>query len=242
MRVETHPLNRGTTDATVLGTKPHDHHDAHPRKTPVTSLRRSRVSHSQIEKFRMMRAFWLTDHGIVRKLLPNTYDIDAEMIRGGHPDRARLHKLKARGVKAILNLRGDFDTVSNTLEKQVCAELGLQLAFVPLRATAAPEVAPLLQTIACLRDLPRPFFVHCKSGADRTALAVVLYLVVIKGVDIGTARRQAFKLKYGHIRWSKARILHRFLDAYEAAAKRGPITLEDWIASEYHPDLLRADG
>ena len=197
------------------------------------------MTQSQVDKFRMMRAFWLTDHGIVRKILPNTYEIDADMIRGGHPDRARLVKLKERGVKAILNLRGDFDTVSNNLEKQVCAELGLQLAFVPLRATAAPEVAPLLQTIAYLRDLPRPFFVHCKSGADRTALAVVLYLVVIKGVDIQSARQETFKLKYGHIRWSKARILHQFLDSYEGAAKRRPITLEDWIASEYHPDLLQ---
>lgn len=200
------------------------------------------MTHSQVDKLRMMRAFWLTDHGIIRKILPNTYEIDAHMIRGGHPDRARLVKLKDRGIKAILNLRGDFDTVSNNLEKQVCAELGLQLAFVPLRATAAPEVAPLLQTIAYLRDLPRPFFVHCKSGADRTALAVVLYLVAIKGVDIGTARRQAFKFKYGHIRWSKARILHRFLDAYEEAAKRAPIALEDWIASEYRPDLLHPGG
>jgi len=187
----------------------------------------------------MMRAFWLTDHGIVRKVLPNIYKVDENMIRGGHPDRARLEMLKDAGVKAILNLRGDVDTVSNNLEKQVCTELGLPLVFVPLRATAAPASAPLLQTIALLRDLPRPFFVHCKSGADRTALAVVLYLVVIKGVDIQSARQEAFKLKYGHIRWSKARILHQFLDSYEGAAKQRPITLEDWIASEYHPDLLQ---
>ena len=216
-----------------------DHNRAHRGNRAAARLRRPRLTESQLETFRMMRAFWLTDHGIVRKVLPNIYKVDENMIRGGHPDRARLEMLKDAGVKAILNLRGDVDTVSNNLEKQVCTELGLPLVFVPLRATAAPASAPLLQTIALLRDLPRPFFVHCKSGADRTALAVVLYLVVIKGVDIQSARQEAFKLKYGHIRWSKARILHQFLDSYEGAAKRRPITLEDWIASEYHPDLLQ---
>ena len=191
------------------------------------------------DKLHKMRAYWLSDHAIVRKILPNIYSVDEDMIRGGHPHRDRLKMLQDAGVQAILNLRGDFDTAANNLEKQVCAELGLRLDFVALRATALPERDALLQTIALLHDLPRPFFVHCKSGADRTALSVVLYLVIIKGVDIKTARQRAFKLKYGHIRWSKAQILHKFLDAYEAATQRAPISLEEWITSEYHPDQIK---
>ena len=191
-----------------------------------------------VKKLRMMRAYWLSDHAIVRRILPNIYSVDENMIRGGHPHRDRLKMLQDKGVQAILNLRGDFDTVSNNLEKQVCAELGLRLDFVALRATALPKPDALLETIALLRYLPRPFFVHCKSGADRTALAVVLYLVVVKGVNIKTARQRAFNLKYGHLRWSKARVLHRFLDAYEAAAQQQPILFEEWITSEYDPDKI----
>jgi protein tyrosine phosphatase (PTP) superfamily phosphohydrolase (DUF442 family) len=190
-------------------------------------------------KLHMMRAFWISDHAAVRKLLPNIYEVDEGIIRGGHPDRARLKKLKNAGIKSILNLRGDFDTAPNIIEKAACAELDLGLAFVALRATAPPEPPQLLQAIDLLKNLPRPLFVHCKSGADRTALAMVLYLVIIKGIDIKVARRMCFKFKYGHIRWSKAKILHQFLDSYESAAERSPISLEEWIAKQYDPTTLK---
>lgn len=192
----------------------------------------------KVNTWQGMRAFWLTDHAIIRKALPNIYRIDDDLIRGGHPDAARLAKLKKAGVKSILNLRGDVDTVANAIERRACKALGLKLSFVALRATALPDRSALLETIDRLRDLPRPIFVHCKSGADRTALALVLYLVTLKGVDVKTARRTAFRFKYGHIRWSRARVLHDFLDAYEDAAEKSGITLADWIAREYDPSLV----
>jgi protein tyrosine phosphatase (PTP) superfamily phosphohydrolase (DUF442 family) len=212
---------------------------AHARRVQChESIARMTSNPDQMNKWQRMRAFWLSDHAIIRKALPNIYKIDDDIIRGGHPDAARLEKLKKAGVKSILNLRGDFDTIANGIEKRACDALDLKLSFVALRATALPGRSALLETIERLQDLPRPIFIHCKSGADRTALALVLYLVTFKGIDIKAARRTAFKFKYGHIRWSRARILHDFLDAFEHAAEKSGITLADWIAQEYDPKLI----
>ena len=48
-----------------------------------------------------------------------------------------------------------------------------------------------------LRDAPKPLLIHCRSGADRTGLASVIYQAVIKGMDEDRAESQ-LSLRFGH--------------------------------------------
>jgi len=54
------------------------------------------------------------------------------------------------------------------LEKELCAELGLELVDIPMSATAAPSAASIIRLLDTLDRCDKPALVHCKSGADRT--------------------------------------------------------------------------
>ena len=98
-----------------------------------------------------------------------------------------------------------------------------------------PPAETLLELLDHLRDMPKPMLVHCKSGADRTGLAVTLYLHVIKGRPLDEARR-ALHWKYAHFPIGKAGIVHRMLDAYAADHAATGIDFEQWLRTRYDPD------
>ena len=188
---------------------------------------------------RRLWTYWMRDHALLRAVLPNADRVDDTVWRGAHPGRRLLRRLKARGVATVVNLRGGSDSVPNAVERAICAELDIPLRFIALNAGRPPRPEALQQLLALLRDAPRPLFLHCKSGADRTALAVTLYRHVLRDEPMAEARR-AFSWRYGHNRWGKARVLHRFLDAYEAAHHETGIGFEDWLATVYDPATLQA--
>ena len=88
--------------------------------------------------------------------------------------------------------------------------------------------------------MPKPMLVHCKSGSDRTGLAVTLYLHVIKGQPLDEARR-ALSWKYGHWSFGSAGVVHRLLDAYAAAHAATGIGFEDWVRQDYDAVALMTD-
>lgn len=191
---------------------------------------------------RRVWGYWLRDHAFLRVVLPNAYRVDDALWRGAHPGRGQLRRLKATGIASILSLRGGGNSVPNAEERAICAELGLPLLHLSMTASQPPRPAVLADLLTLLREMPKPLFVHCKSGADRTALAVTLYRHVLQGAPLHEARR-AFSWRYGHNRWGKARVLHRFLDAYAAAQEATGIGFEEWLATVYDPEaLLRPRG
>lgn len=186
---------------------------------------------------RLWWRYWIVDHAWVRVVIPNLYRIDENLWRSNQPGRRRLHALKAQGLQAILSLRGDSDDAASLVEKRAAAEVGLPLHFVRMRAHRLPRPEVLLDAVEKLRTLPKPLMVHCKSGADRTGLMVVIYLHVLKGRPLAQARR-ALSWRYGHARWGRAGVVHVLLDAYARDHAETGIGFEDWVATRYDPEAL----
>lgn len=183
---------------------------------------------------------WL-DHGILRVLWTNQFEIAPGVWRSNHPPQSRFAAIKARGISTVLTLRGAGGNPSDLLEREACAAHGITLHTIALQARAAPTPAQIAQLIAQFRSLPRPFLMHCKSGADRAGFASAVYLLVISGEPIAVARRM-LSPRYLHFRWSKTGVLDRVLDRYAARIRsdsarpdsaRAPISFEDWAATEY---------
>ena len=68
----------------------------------------------------------------------------------------------------------------------------------PMQADRRLDLKRAAELVAILRTAPRPILIHCRSGADRTGLASVIYLARIAKVDEETAERQ-LSLRFGHV-------------------------------------------
>lgn len=181
------------------------------------------------------RMFWL-DHGIFRSVWSNFGEVAPGVYRSNHPPHGRLKAYKDMGILSILNLRGTPKKAHHILEVESCEQLGLQLFSIAMQARFAPLAQDLQQLFETFDTIPRPFLMHCKSGADRAGMASALYLLD-QGESVERAK-QELSFKYLHIKHSKTGVQDHFLDAYAARLRKGPISIRDWVATEYSARIL----
>lgn len=182
--------------------------------------------------------FWI-DHGFLRRSWTNFEQIAPGAYRANQPDTHRLQKWKAMGIETVLTLRGGISAAPVLLEREACAKLGMRLYQIGLASRFAPPRDGLLELIALFDTIERPFVMHCKSGADRAGLASAIYLITEEGQSVEQARRM-LSLRYAHVKASRTGVLDHFLDVYEARNRDRPISLTDWIATEYDPEATQA--
>jgi len=174
------------------------------------------------------------DHGFLRGPWTNMYQIAPGVWRSNHPTAARFERLAARGIRTIITLRGRGKAPWALLEREACARLGITLESVSLQSRKAPNRVELQALIALFRSVEKPFVMHCKSGADRAGLASAIYLIVIMGEPVSSARRM-LSLRYAHLKWSKTGVLDMLLDDFAAAGG----DFEEWLAVTYDKDDLQ---
>jgi hypothetical protein len=136
------------------------------------------------------------------------------------------------GIRAVLNLRGDDGFAPWLFEEEACRALGLELRVAKIYARKPATRAEMVRLIDTMRAMPKPFVMHCKSGADRAGLAAVLYAHILDGQPLDVARKH-LHWRYIHLKGTKTGIVDHILDMYEARTVRSPIGLEAWIRTEY---------
>ncbi|HAW48198.1 MAG TPA: protein tyrosine phosphatase [Roseovarius sp.] len=179
------------------------------------------------------------DHAILRTVWTNQFPVAPGVWRSNQPTHARLVRLKAKGVRSILNLRGAAGAAHYLTEKESCRRLGLSLVDCTLQARDAAPRANIEALIAAFREIERPFVMHCKSGADRAGFAAAIYLMVIEGRPVAEARRM-LGVKYIHFKWTRTGVLDFILDRFAARHAETGIGFEDWIATEYDHEAIQA--
>ena len=172
------------------------------------------------------------DHAVLRKFWTNFWVVAPGVYRSNQPTHERFVKLKAMGIRSVLNLRGAAGAAHYLVEEESCRQLGLTLVNCTLHARFAAPREDILAVIQAFRETEKPFVMHCKSGADRAGFASVLYLHVIEGQPLAEARKQ-LAVKYLHLSFSRTGILGFIFDTYEARNAERPISFEDWVATEY---------
>lgn len=180
------------------------------------------------------------DHEVFRILWSNMVQVAPGVWRSNQPTAARFDRIRAAGIRTILNLRGPSENPYYLFEQESCAAAGITLLAMPFKASRAPSGEAILDLIGHFRTMPRPFLIHCKSGADRAGLASVIYLLAIEGRPVAEARRM-LSTRFIHVRWFKTGVLDLILDIYAARQARGAIGFEDWVRTEYDPAAIQAE-
>jgi protein tyrosine phosphatase (PTP) superfamily phosphohydrolase (DUF442 family) len=92
--------------------------------------------------------------------------ISPTLWRGAQPTAEGLQALAAAGVKTVIDLREDDES----------ADIPKGVHYIRLPASAwrsdGFDVLPVLKAID---DSPKPVFIHCREGRDRTGLAIAAY-------------------------------------------------------------------
>jgi protein tyrosine/serine phosphatase len=182
----------------------------------------------------------LVDHGVFRLLYLNKHRVSDRLWRSAQPAPYQIARLKAEGVRTIVNLRGGREHGSWQLQKDVCERLGIDLAEFIVRSRGAPDREALLNAKAFFDGLAYPVVLHCKSGADRAGFVAALYLIVHEGRPVDEALRQ-LSVRYGHFRFSKTGILDAFFDRYRQEGEAKGIPFLTWVETIYDPEALERD-
>jgi protein tyrosine/serine phosphatase len=188
------------------------------------------------------RRAWLDslfdDHAALRTVWTNFHAVvPGVLYRSNHPTPGNLRRfVREKGIKTVINLRGEAGNGSDALSREAARLLDLDFIDLALRSAAAPPRDSLLALLRHYRTMRRPGLVHCKSGADRAGFAAAVFLLM-EGASPAQARAQ-MRLRFGHLRHSRAGILSAFIDAWERY--EGNKSFSHWVADEYDAAALQA--
>jgi protein tyrosine/serine phosphatase len=186
------------------------------------------------------RAWWhfqLLDHGALRILWWNLFEIAPGVSPSNQPSPRRVRRYGRMGIKSVINLRGMTRQSPFLFEEEACAEAGIALHNITLSARKLVPRKNILTLIEMMRSVPKPYVLHCKSGADRAGFASAIYLAVIEGQPVAQARRQ-LHWRYLHLSSTDTGILDHVFDVYEAEQATSPMPLEQWFRTRYDPKAL----
>lgn len=143
----------------------------------------------------------------------NFLQVNKEFCTGGQPRIEHFEKLKADGVKAVLNLRQPTEHRAEE-EAAAVARAGLKYFNIPVeyRAPTDAQVDEFLK----ITDDPanRPMFIHC-TAAIRVGAFWMIRRVVRDGLSIDAALEEAKKVGL-----TNAPHLEEFARAYIASHPR----------------------
>jgi len=179
----------------------------------------------------------LLDHGILRLLYVNQHRLGERAWRSAQPAPHHVSALARRGLRTIINLRGERMCGSYLLEKSTCERHGITLINFKVRSRAAPAPEDVKAAAELFERIEYPVLMHCKSGADRSGLMSVLYRFLKEGVPLVEAKRE-LSLRYGHSRQRQTGILDHFFERYLDDNQRRPMAFLDWVDQVYDPEEL----
>ena len=146
--------------------------------------------------------------------IKNFLRVNKEFCTGGQPSLQHLEKLKADGVKAIINLRQPTEYAAD--EEQAKAKaLGLRYFNIPVSPTE-PKDEQATEFLKITDDREnRPAFIHCRSAA-RVAAFWMIRRVLRDGWKTEDALQEAQKIGLGdHPALSE--FAHKYIETHRSS-------------------------
>lgn len=179
------------------------------------------------------------DHGIFRVAYLNKHRLADDAWRAAQPAPHQIRAMARRGVRTIVNLRGERVCGSYWWERRTCEAAGIRMIDFPVRSRAAPTREEFHRAKKLFQDIDYPVVMHCKSGADRAGLMSVLYRHFHQGWPIDRAIKE-LSLKYGHIKQADTGVLDAVFQRYIDDNAKRPMPFLEWVDTVYDPDEIKA--
>ncbi len=181
---------------------------------------------------------YFMDHHFFRSIYSNRHQIAPGVWRSAQPSPAHIAWVAARGIKTVVNLRGERDCGSYRLEAEACERHGIRLINFQLQSRMVPQADVIRQARALFDEIEYPVLFHCKSGADRAGMMAALIMYMKEGQPIEQAAKQ-LSLKFGHIRSSETGVLDYLFERYLADNTEEPMTFFEWVETRYDPGEIK---
>ena len=138
-------------------------------------------------------AWWLLVYDNYHEVIPGRLYRSGQMT----PSRLAVHAEKDL-LCTVISLRPDMADAWHRDEVEVCRALGVEHLDFPMPGDVPPTAEEMDALLSAMRSAQAPVLVHCTHGADRTGLAVALYLKCIEGRGADESAR-ALSLRFGHL-------------------------------------------
>ncbi|WP_269402062.1 fused DSP-PTPase phosphatase/NAD kinase-like protein [Henriciella marina] len=183
----------------------------------------------------------LGDHGFLREGFQNLHQISPEMWRSNQPNpRQVAEHARARGIKTIINLRGESTKGYYLLEKEACEAVGIKLVDFQVFSRDTPTVERIEAARNLFETIEYPALMHCKSGADRAGLMSAFYMIFRQGMPVEKALKQ-LSGRYLHVKSGKTGMLDAFFEAYLDSSRETGKDFMAWVKDDYDRDAVKAD-
>ena len=166
-----------------------------------------------------------------------------EIYRSGQmPADALTETIRDRGIKTVLNLRGD--NPQHPWYRAECAATiasGATLVDIPMSSCEWMSRLQLRAVIEVLETYERPILVHCQWGSERTGLVSTFAELLRPGATLDDAKRQ-ISLRYLYVRVGDGKVMAEHIDAYESWLKtksqgHSPEQFRRWVIEGYVPKI-----
>lgn len=124
------------------------------------------------------------------EVLPNFHKVNDQLYRGAQPGQGGMKEIAARGIKTVINLRGEDDRTRD--EETEAGAAGLRYFSVPLPGFRRPKDEQVERILTLIGDSQNwPVFVHCRHGEDRTGIIIAAYRISQDGWSAEQAKKEA---------------------------------------------------
>jgi tyrosine-protein phosphatase SIW14 len=146
--------------------------------------------------------------------------VDADAYRGARPEKTAAQQayrdLAALGIRTIINLesKGTADTEQATVNealgpgKITVISFPINLWHIFLLSTSHEQIKDGL--FKALQSAPKPVFIHCQHGKDRTGAVVLLYRLKRTELGPGDAYKEARHYRFSRFNFGLKGTIHRY--------------------------------
>jgi tyrosine-protein phosphatase SIW14 len=152
------------------------------------------------------------------KVLPNFHQVNEHLYRGAQPQSGGMRLLAAKGIKTIINLRGEDEGTRS--EEGDARGAGLRYFNVPMKGLSRPTDEQVERVLSLINDSQNwPVFVHCNHGKDRTGTIIACYRISHDGWTSEKAKAEA---KHYGMSWVQFAMKDYIKDYYDKHGAERP--------------------